>query len=195
MPRIGVEPLRRKALISAAIEAIHAQGMGQVTMGDIARRAGVSAALAHHYFGGKDQLLLATMRHLLAELGEEIQARLAEARTPHERLSAIIRGNFAACQFRPAVISAWLAFYVQAQTDSEARRLLRIYTRRLESNLVHALRELTTRERAARIAETAAALIDGLWIRRSLAEGDPDPEGAAALVEAAVLEALGRRHA
>jgi TetR/AcrR family transcriptional repressor of bet genes len=195
MPRIGVEPLRRKALISAAIEAIHAQGMGQVTMGDIARRAGVSAALAHHYFGGKDQLLLATMRHLLTELGEEIQARLAEARTPHERLSAIIRGNFAACQFRPAVISAWLAFYVQAQTDSEARRLLRIYTRRLESNLVHALRELTTRERAARIAETAAALIDGLWIRRSLAEGDPDPGGAAALVEEAVLEALGRRHA
>jgi TetR/AcrR family transcriptional repressor of bet genes len=195
MPRIGVEPLRRKALISAAIEAIHAQGMGQVTMGEIARRAGVSAALAHHYFGGKDQLLLATMRHLLAELGEEIQARLAEARTPHERLAAIIRGNFAACQFRPAVISAWLAFYVQAQTDPEARRLLRIYTRRLESNLVHALRELTTRERAARIAETAAALIDGLWIRRSLAEGDPDPDGAASLVEAAVAEALGRRHA
>src|SRR4051812_6007009 len=69
MPRIGVEPLRRKALISAAIEAIHARGMGQVTMSEIARRAGVSAALAHHYFGGKDQLLLATMRHLLGELG------------------------------------------------------------------------------------------------------------------------------
>ena len=71
MPRIGMEPMRRKALISAAIEAIHDRGMGQVTMGEIARRAGVSAALAHHYFGGKDQLLLATMRHLLSELGEE----------------------------------------------------------------------------------------------------------------------------
>jgi TetR/AcrR family transcriptional repressor of bet genes len=186
-----MEPVRRKALISAAIDAIHARGMGQVTMGDIARRAGVSAALAHHYFGGKDQLLLATMRHLLAELGEEIQARLAEARTPRERLSAIIHGNFAAGQFRPAVISAWLAFYTQAQTDPQARRLLHIYTRRLESNLLHALRELTTRERATRIAETAAALIDGLWIRRSLAEGDPDSDGAAALVETAVLEALG----
>jgi TetR/AcrR family transcriptional repressor of bet genes len=191
MPRIGMEPVRRKALISAAIDAIHARGMRQVTMGEIARRAGVSAALAHHYFGGKDQLLLATMRHLLAELGEEIQARLAGARTPRERLSAIIRGNFAAGQFRPAVISAWLAFYTQAQTDPQARRLLHIYTRRLESNLLHALRELTTRERATRIAETAAALIDGLWIRRSLAESDPDPDGAAALVETAVLEALG----
>ena len=195
MPRIGMEPLRRKALISAAIEAIHARGMGQVTMGEIARRAGVSAALAHHYFGGKDQLLLATMRHLLSELSNEIQARLAEAHTPEERLSAVIRGNFAAGQFRPAAISAWLAFYVQAQTDPEARRLLRVYTRRLESNLVHALRDLTTRERAARVAETAAALIDGVWIRRSLAERSPDPEEAARFVEEAVRTALRRSDA
>ena len=195
MPRIGMEPLRRKALISAAIEAIHARGMGQVTMGEIARRAGVSAALAHHYFGGKDQLLLATMRHLLSELSDEIQARLADATSPEERISAVIRGNFAAGQFRPAVISAWLAFYVQAQTDPEARRLLRVYTRRLESNLVHALRDLTSREHAAMVAETAAALIDGLWIRRSLAENSPDPEGAALFVERAVRDALRRSDA
>jgi TetR/AcrR family transcriptional repressor of bet genes len=195
MPRIGMEPLRRKALISAAIEAIHARGMGQVTMGEIARRAGVSAALAHHYFGGKDQLLLATMRHLLSELSDEIQARLADAQTPEERISAVIRGNFAAGQFRPAVISAWLAFYVQAQTDPEARRLLRVYTRRLESNLVHALRDLTTREHAALVAETAAALIDGLWIRRSLAEDSPDPEEAARFVERAVRDSLRRSDA
>jgi TetR/AcrR family transcriptional repressor of bet genes len=195
MPRIGMEPLRRKALISAAIDAIHDRGMGRVTMGEIARRAGVSAALAHHYFGGKDQLLLATMRHLLAELGEEVQSRLVAAKTPEARISAVIRGNFSACQFRPAVISAWLAFYVQAQTDPEARRLLHIYTRRLESNLLHALRELTTREHAASIAQTAASLIDGLWIRRSLADGDPDADGAAEIVEHAITDALRRPNA
>lgn len=192
MPRIGMEPVRRRALIAAAIEAIHDRGMGQVTMGEIARRAGVSAGLAHHYFGGKDQLLLATMRHLLAELAEGIQGRLAAARTPEQRLGAVIRGNFAPEQFRPAVISAWLAFYVQAQTDPEARRLLRVYRRRLESNLLHALRPLVARERAIAVAETAAALIDGMWIRRSLADGDPDPAGAVALVESAVFEALRR---
>lgn len=195
MPRIGMEPVRRKALISAAIEAIHARGMGQVTMGEIARRAGVSAALAHHYFGSKEQLLLATMRHLLSELGDEIQARLVNANTAQERVSAVIRGNFAENQFRPAVISAWLAFYVQAQNEPQARRLLRIYTRRLESNLVHALRDLTTRDHAALLAETAAALIDGLWIRRSLAEDNPDPEGAARFVERIVFDTLRRSDA
>jgi TetR/AcrR family transcriptional repressor of bet genes len=195
VPRIGMEPLRRKALIAAAIDAIHDRGMGQVTMGEIARRAGVSAALAHHYFGGKDQLLLATMRHLLSELSDGIQARLAGADAPRARISAVIRGNFDDEQFRPAVISAWLAFYVQAQTDPDARRLLHVYTRRLESNLLHALRELTSREHALKVAETAASLIDGLWIRRSLADGDPDPDGAAQMVEDAVFDALRRRDA
>ena len=129
----------------------------------------------------------------MPRIGMESMRR--KALTARERISAVVSGNFAACQFRPAVISAWLAFYVQAQTDPEARRLLRVYTRRLESNLLHALRELTTRDRAAEIAELAAALIDGLWIRRSLAEGDPDCDGAAALVERAVFAALGRSHA
>ena len=39
---------------------------------------------------------------------------------------------------------------------------------------------------------TAAALIDGLWIRRTLAAEVPDPQGAAALVERAVADALRR---
>jgi TetR/AcrR family transcriptional repressor of bet genes len=190
-----MEPIRRKALIAAAIDAIHARGMAQVTMGDIASRAGVSAGLAHHYFGGKDQLLLATMRHLLSELGDEIQTRLAEAINPQDRIRAIVHGNFAACQFRPAVISAWLAFYVAAQNDAEARRLLRVYARRLESNLLHALRELTGDDDAARIAEMAAALIDGLWIRRSLSRQNADPDSAVALVENAIFGALGQSDA
>ena len=187
--------MRRKALISAAIDAIHDRGMGQVTMGEIARRAGVSAALAHHYFGGKDQLLLATMRHLLSELGEEIQARLARG---EDAARAALRGD--PRQFRRGAVPSGghlrVACLLCAGAERpEARRLLHVYTRRLESNLLHALRALTTREHALRIAETAASLIDGVWIRRSLAEGGPDPEGAARLVEDAVVEALRRSDA
>ena len=48
---------------------------------------------------------------------------------------------------------------------------------------------------AISIAETAASLIDGVWIRRSLSDAPPDPEGAARIVEEAVLEALRLSHA
>ncbi|MDP3525800.1 MAG: TetR family transcriptional regulator, partial [Hoeflea sp.] len=68
MPKIGMEPIRRKALTDAAIEAIGARGSMDVTMSDIAGRAGVSAALAHHYFGSKEQLITESVRALLREL-------------------------------------------------------------------------------------------------------------------------------
>ena len=81
MPKIGMEPLRRRALIDATISAIGERGSLDVTMSDIAGRAGVSSALAHHYFGAKDDLLEATMRHLLADLGRDMRRCAAPART------------------------------------------------------------------------------------------------------------------
>lgn len=194
MPKVGMEPVRRRALITAAIEAIHDRGMAGITMGDIAKRAGVSSALAHHYFGSKDDLLIATMRHLLDELGAEFRRRLSEARSAEERLVAIVEGNFAAAQFQPATISSWLAFYMQAQHDPEAARLLKVYLRRLESNLLHALGEVVPADVARDTARTAAALIDGLWLRAALPAVDVSAADAVRLVRNYILEVV-RRHA
>lgn len=182
MPKIGMEPLRRRALIDAAINAIGERGALDVTMSDIARRAGVSPALAHHYFGGKEDLLFATMRHILAELGSDLREAV-EGRDGTERVRAIIAVNFSAKQFRPEIIAAWLAFYVEAQKSPTLRRLLRIYARRLQSNLVHGLKPLMPWAEAVRTAEGIAALIDGLYIRRALKDGPPAAASAIALVE------------
>lgn len=183
MPRVGMEPVRRKALIEAAVETIGERGNLDVTMSEIARSAGVSAALAHHYFGGKDQLFLATMRHLLGEFGAGVRGLLVAADTPRGRVSAVIAQSFSPEQFSPATISAWLAFYVRAQSDPAARRLLAVYARRLHSNLVAALAELVAHADAVRISEGIAAMIDGLYIRRALKDGPPDPASAVALLE------------
>jgi TetR/AcrR family transcriptional repressor of bet genes len=183
MPKLGMEPLRRRALIDAAIAAIGDRGTLDVTMSDIAGRAGVSSALAHHYFGAKEDLLLATMRHLLADLGRDSVVALSQARTPRARISAIIAVNFSVGQFRQETVHAWLAFYVEAQKSAPLRRLLRVYSRRLYSNLMSGLRHLVPAEEAERMAEGIAALIDGLYIRRALRDGLPHPVSATALVE------------
>ncbi|MFD9899611.1 transcriptional regulator BetI [Mesorhizobium sp. UC22_110] len=183
MPKIGMEPLRRKALIDATILAIGERGSLNVTMSEIADRAGVSSALAHHYFGPKEELLLATMRHLLADLGADTIVALNKVSTPRQRLSAIVGVNFNAGQFREETVHAWLAFYVEAQNSLPLRRLLRIYARRLHSNLMSGLLPLVSREEAARMAEAIAAMIDGLYIRRALRDGLPNPLSAGALVE------------
>jgi TetR/AcrR family transcriptional regulator, transcriptional repressor of bet genes len=183
MPKLGMEPLRRKALIDATISAIGERGSLDVTMSEIASRAGVSSALAHHYFGAKDELLQATMRHILAELSGDGRAALSAAATNRMRVSAIIAVNFSEKQFQPETIAAWLAFYVEAQKSLELRRLLRVYARRLHSNLMSGLILLMPKRDAERVAEGIAALIDGLYIRRALKDGTPNAESAIALVE------------
>ena len=183
MPRIGMEPMRRKALIDATISAIGQRGSLDVTMSEIAGRAGVSSALAHHYFGAKDELLQATMRRLLADLIADTRAALELTATPRDRISAVVSVNFSETQFSPETVAAWLIFYVNAQESAALRRLLRVYARRLHSNLMSGLTPLLPRAEAEPTAETIAALIDGLYIRRALKDGAPNPSGAIALVE------------
>jgi len=183
MPKLGMEPVRRKALVDAALKAIGEHGSLTVTMSQIARNAGVSPALAHHYFGSKEQLLIETIRSLLRQLRDDTAAALARATTPAERISAVIRVSFQADQFAPETVAAWLAFYSEAQRSEATRRLLIVYARRLRSNLVDALTALTDRNNAERIAEGTAAMIDGLYIRQSLKAAPLSIDASVTLVE------------
>jgi TetR/AcrR family transcriptional repressor of bet genes len=190
-PRTGQAETRRRALIGAALREISDRGSLDVTVAQIAHRAGVSPALAHHYFGGKEDLILATMRHLLAEFGQIVGAGLRDAATPRARLSTIVRGCFGPEQFHRATISAWLTFYAKALSSPGAARLLGIYQRRLHSNLVHALRQLVPVEAAGEIAAGTGALIDGVYLREALAGQPTAPEAAIAMVEEYVDLRLG----
>jgi TetR/AcrR family transcriptional repressor of bet genes len=174
MPKIGMEPIRRKALIEATICEIGESGSLNVTVGKIAKRAGVSSALAHHYFGSKDQILLAAMRAILAQFGTSVKQELLLAKTPVDRVEAIIYASFHPDNFKPQVVASWLTFYVLAQNSSDAQRLLQIYARRLQSNLVYDLRKLTHTDKAHRIANGMASIIDGFYIRQALQKSKTD---------------------
>lgn len=174
MPKLGMEPIRRAALVEATIAEIGEAGSLDVTVSQIAKRAGMSSALAHHYFGGKDQIFLAAMRQIMRDYSVEVRRELRSVSHPKERAAAIIRANFAEICFAPAVVSAWMTFYSQAQTNPDALRLLRLYQRRLQSNLTHALRGMVTDPRLG--ADLLAALIDGLYIRAGVTGSVDDPE-------------------
>lgn len=190
MPKLGMEPIRRAALVKATIDMIGAQGSLEVTVSQIAKRAGMSSALAHHYFGGKDQIFLAAMRSILRDFGDEVRAALRTARTPRARAEALIEASFAPSCFDRSTISAWMTLYAQATTQPDMHRLLRLYQRRLHSNLTHALRPLS----AAPIedAATLAALIDGLYLRAALSRGT-DPANARAVAMRALDHLTGAR--
>ena len=182
MPKIGMEPIRRASLIKATIAEIGNVGSLEVTVSRIAKRAGMSSALAHHYFGSKEAMFLATMRHVLTVYGAEVRGALALADTPESRARAVIRASFSPANFRREVVAAWLNFYVLAQAQPEARRLLDVYRRRLVSNLTHALRPLVG-DGASDVACSIAAMIDGAYLHAALGGDAPDAVRVTARVE------------
>ena len=186
MPKVGMEPIRRAALVKATIAEIGEAGTLDVTVSQIAKRAGMSSGLAHHYFGGKDQIFLAAMRHTLALYAAEVRGALSMACTPQDRIGAIVRASFSPSNFQGDVIAAWLNFYVLAQSSQQARHLLGIYQRRLQSNLIFALRPLVG-SRSVDVAEQLAGMIDGLYLRQSLGQTLADPERAIKHVMRAVV--------
>jgi TetR/AcrR family transcriptional repressor of bet genes len=177
MPKLGMEPIRKRQLIEATVASIHQNGFADTTIQTISRAAGVSPGIIHHYFGGKGALLAATMRALLVELRAFVVPALQAAQGPRERIEAVIDASFAERQFQPQVIVTWLAFWGQAPHDPDLARLQRIYAQRLTSHLRHDLRALVG-PRAELVATGLAAMIDGLWL--SFALGRPCAGGAMA---------------
>ena len=115
------------------------------------------------------------------------------APSPRDRLYAIIHASFGDDQFADEVFSAWLALYGNARGSASLQRILRIYHRRLASNLEHSLVPLVGRARSADAAFGIVALIDGLWLRYALTGPPDDPEtlGALTRVHADAIIAAG----
>ena len=64
-----------KKLIESAAVLVGSIGPNQLTIKDIANHAGVNHAQIHHYYGGKDDLQIATYKLLAFEHVEQLQRR------------------------------------------------------------------------------------------------------------------------
>ncbi len=165
MPKVGMEPVRRRQIIAATKICIHREGVAQITLNRIAREAGVAPGLITHYFDNKDELLLETFRSIYRELATDIRRRLGLARTPAERLIALLEAQISPSTLTPEATGTWLATCSFMREIPLLERIERAYDRRLISNLTHELCDMgLSRHEARDIAEELLILIDGLWV-------------------------------
>jgi len=187
MSRMEPEDARRRQLIETTIETMAEVGFIGTTLGQIARRAKVSVGLVSHYFGDKDGLLEATLRHLARRVGHRVALCLANAHTPRARIQAVIDANLAPEEFDRQTCTVWLAFWGQVIHSKRLKRIQNVYQQRMLSNLRHPLKELLPAHQAERTAVAIAAVIDGLWLRATLSEsGETDSAAAIAIATAFV---------
>lgn len=168
MPKLGMQPIRRRQLIDATLDAINEVGMHDATIAQIARRAGVSTGIISHYFKDKNGLLEATMRDITSQLRDAVLNRLHALPdgSASQRLQAIVGGNFDETQISSAAMKAWLAFWASSMHQPMLYRLQQVSSRRLLSNF-----GVRIPPRAAARAGAGGRLRAGGADRRSVAAG------------------------
>jgi TetR/AcrR family transcriptional repressor of bet genes len=176
MARVGTEKLRKQELIEATIKSIESNGFQGTTIMTISREASMSAGIISHYFGSKQGLILATIRHLLEQLKQGLLQQIAtceQTLTPELRLQMIVDTNLSCFQQSSSVTRTWLCFWAQALHDPELARLQRVNSKRLQRNLLYSYKQvIKDREQAIIAADMTAAMIDGFWLRSSLSQGN-----------------------
>jgi TetR/AcrR family transcriptional regulator, transcriptional repressor of bet genes len=173
MPKVGIEPVRKQQLIDATLRSIENNGLQGTTIMTISRLAGMSSGIISHYFGGKQGLIEAAVRHLMDQLKQGLLIRLqAETNVSAEdRLMMIVETNFSGFQQSSAASNAWLSFWTKAMHDESLSRLQAVNSKRLESNLLFSFRQLISNLGQARdCARMTAAMIDGMWLRCTLSQ-------------------------
>lgn len=174
----GHEAERRLALLKAAFREVAEKGFSQVTLEDIAQRAGVSKGVTLYYFNSKEDLF----RNLFAWLIESIHARMREAVAAVEDPVGKIRALVALIFPSPSKNRAFFRAYIDFCGLAARRELFRTVGERFYSGCreidqgiveegmrrgVFAVRD------AAEAASTLRAIFDGLMLQWLMGK---DPE-------------------
>lgn len=174
--RKKISEIRRRELAESAFLTLQEYGFKGTTIQRVSERAGMSHGLVHHYFKSKDDLLEAAVRLTNERITADVLRLLKLSRTPRERLTAVIEGNFAPSVFSREVAQGWAACCGEAAFDERFGRILRMIGRRLRTNLLFDLKKLLPASRAETVASGIAMMIDGAWLKCAFSQGPSDRE-------------------
>jgi TetR/AcrR family fatty acid metabolism transcriptional regulator len=180
MPRVAnsTETERRLALLKAAFREVAEKGFSEVTLDDIARRAGVSKGVTLYYFDSKEDLF----RELFGWLIDSIHARMREAvaavEEPVAKVRALVALIFPSPSKNRAFFRAFVDFCGLAARREAFREVNeRFYAgcREIDGGIVEdGMRRGVFVVRDAKDAgSTMRAIFDGLMMQW-LSEKDPE---------------------
>jgi TetR/AcrR family transcriptional repressor of bet genes len=157
LARTSLRKIRRLELRKAAYEVACQYGVSGLTLERVADHAGISKGVIHHYFDSKHQLLDYAMRYAHGIMGSAARERMRKARTPSERIWAVVEVNFLPELTTPQFFRLWY----EAMNDMRLTYLLDIFGRRERSNLVFALKQLANQKEVLDLAYAITNIYDG----------------------------------
>lgn len=88
-----LQTFRTRSLLEAARRVIAAGGFDAVTMERVAEKAGITKGAIYLYFRNKDEMILAAIEEIAAQMIEEIKREVDPKAPPWERLCQLIRAQ------------------------------------------------------------------------------------------------------
>ena len=138
----SIKDIRRQELLDAAFKSIKKRGIQATTIASIAEEAGVSKGTIHHYFKDREELIELAVRRIFSMRHEAVVEKLRAAKTPSDRLWAVISVNLDPQYLELGFCRAWISIAAEATENVRFARVLRVHHARERSNLLHALRAM-----------------------------------------------------
>jgi TetR/AcrR family transcriptional repressor of bet genes len=168
--RKAVRDIRREQLIEAAIRAISQHGIGETTIADVVKQAGMANGAVNQYFASKDMLLLEALRAVTGEFREIWhQARLKAGNDPAAILDAVTMAQLHPKVCRHERISVWVAYWSETRFRPKYMEVCTESDAEYGEALMNACRALAQSGRYKNLdAEKAGQFLlaagDGLWV-------------------------------
>lgn len=124
MPKLGMEPIRREQICSAAATVIAREGFAGTTLRKVADEAGVSTGMLNHYFTNRQDLLTQTLIFVSERAQTRMREAIEELPAGWERLRALLDKALADDFVANETWRVWINAYGEAVHLPELRRTI-----------------------------------------------------------------------
>ena len=94
MPKLGMEPIRRKQIRRAAARVIAKKGFRLTTVREIAAKAKVSTGTLSYYYSDKSDLLLDAFFAISEWFQARVKRTIETAKTPRDAVKGLVEASF-----------------------------------------------------------------------------------------------------
>ena len=195
-PRPKVEHLRKPQIVAAAAEVLYERGLFDTRIGDIAERAGTSAATILYWFESKDRLL----EEAVAYADQAFYDRLWKGQGLISRASDRLVHLIDETSRGPGGLNdytLWMEIWVRARRDESVRSSYFELDRRQRELIAEIVRdgqrngEFVAEADPDGVALSLSGLLDGLGVQVTLGQPDAPPQRMIDVCLAVASQALG----
>jgi TetR/AcrR family transcriptional repressor of bet genes len=186
--RTASRAARRQQLIDATMKCIARKGMGNTTLSDVAKEAGLSQGIVNLHFESKENLLTETLATLAGEYRDKFDKTLRNSGPgPADKLQAIMEHDL-----RPSIcnrdkLAIWFAFWGEVKSRPTYQKMCDEWDRRYDQVVAGLCEEIIAdgaykNISAPSVAYAIASIINGLWLSCLISPQTWDREAAKAAV-------------